>query len=307
MLSFVRSLSLCCLAFSDVIHAYATPLACSGICGNSHDPSVIRRTSDGKYFRFSTGNKISVATANSLSGPWVSKGSALPAGSKINKKGNNDLWAPDVSKVGDLYYLLYSVSSFGSQDSAIGYATSKDMESWADQGTTGIESTAGSSFNAIDGNLVVDGGTAHLAFGSFWSDIFISYASINSGILKASTSNAKQLIFTSTAPQAIEGAFLFRYGDFWYIFFSEGQCCGLDTNRPAAGKEYRIKMCRSKNVNSGFVDKGDNQCKAGGGSTLLKSHTYVFAPGGQGALNDSVEGPVIYYHYSEFSSSPSIY
>lgn len=80
------------LAFSDLINAYANPLACSGVCGNSHDPAVIKRTSDGKYFRFSTGNKISVATASSLRGPWVAKGSAITAGSKINKKGKDDLW-----------------------------------------------------------------------------------------------------------------------------------------------------------------------------------------------------------------------
>jgi hypothetical protein len=75
-----------------LVNAYANPLACSGVCGNSHDPAVIRRDSDGKYFRFSTGNRISVATASSLSGPWVAKGSAISGGSKINKKGKDDLW-----------------------------------------------------------------------------------------------------------------------------------------------------------------------------------------------------------------------
>lgn len=92
MLCFVHILSLSFLAFSDITNAYANPLACSGVCGNSHDPSVIKRTSDGTYFRFSTGNKISVATASSLSGPWVAKSAAIPAGSKINIKGKDDLW-----------------------------------------------------------------------------------------------------------------------------------------------------------------------------------------------------------------------
>jgi arabinan endo-1,5-alpha-L-arabinosidase len=71
--------------------AYANPGPCSGICGNSHDPALIRR-SDGTYFRFSTGNRINIASAPSIAGPWSSKGSAIRGGSKINKKGNQDLW-----------------------------------------------------------------------------------------------------------------------------------------------------------------------------------------------------------------------
>lgn len=40
--------------------------------------------------------------------------------------------------VGSTYYLYYSVSTFGSQASAIGYATSDTMEygSWVDHGST---------------------------------------------------------------------------------------------------------------------------------------------------------------------------
>jgi arabinan endo-1,5-alpha-L-arabinosidase len=71
--------------------AYALPEACSGVCVNSHDPSIIRR-SDGTYFRFSTGGKIAVHTAPALTGPWTYKGAALPSGSSINLPGNQDLW-----------------------------------------------------------------------------------------------------------------------------------------------------------------------------------------------------------------------
>jgi arabinan endo-1,5-alpha-L-arabinosidase len=71
--------------------AYALPEACSGVCNNAHDPSIIRRP-DGTYFRFSTGGKIAVHTAPSLTGPWTYKGAALPSGSSINLAGNQDLW-----------------------------------------------------------------------------------------------------------------------------------------------------------------------------------------------------------------------
>ena len=44
-----------------------------------------------------------------------------------------------------------------------------------------------------------------------------------------------------------------KYGSYYYLFFSNGICCGYDTTRPAAGKEYKIQVCRSTKPNGGFV------------------------------------------------------
>lgn len=41
------------------VQAYADPGACSGDCW-AHDPAVIRRSSDGVYFRFNTGSEIGI-------------------------------------------------------------------------------------------------------------------------------------------------------------------------------------------------------------------------------------------------------
>lgn len=239
---------------SATANAYADPLSCSGTCTNAHDPSLVRRD-DGTYFRFSTGGKVAVHTAPSIQGPWTYKGAALPSGSKINKAGNTDLWAPDVSKIGSTYYLYYSVSTFGSQDSAIGVATSTTMDvgSWTDLGSTGAESVAGSKFNTIDGNLQSANGKLYLNFGSFYSDIFqIEMAATPTKVAKAVTS-ATQIAFVPTSPQAQEGSFGYKYGNYYYLFFSVGSCCGYDTNRPAAGKEYKIQVCRSSSVSGPFV------------------------------------------------------
>lgn len=54
----------------------------------SNNKSVIRRD-DGTYYRFSTGHKIEIATSRSIAGPWTIKGSAIPAGSKINLPGRD--------------------------------------------------------------------------------------------------------------------------------------------------------------------------------------------------------------------------
>jgi len=283
---------------SATADAYTNPLSCSGTCTNCHDPSLVRRD-DGTYFRFSTGGKVAVHTAPSIQGPWTYKGAALPNGSQINKPGNQDLWAPDVSKIGSTYYLYYSVSSFGSQNSAIGVATSSTMDvgSWTDLGSTGVESVSGSNFNAIDGNLQSANGKFYMNFGSFWSDLFqIEMTATPTKVAKAVTS-ATQIAFVPTSPQAQEGGFGYRYGNYYYLFFSVGSCCGYDTNRPAPGKEYKIQVCRSSNVSGLFVDKNGASCLQGGGTTVLESHDFVYGPGGQGIMNDPSLGPVIYYHY----------
>lgn len=74
------------------VNGYANPLACTGTCTNAHDPSVIRRDSDGTYFRFSTGGEIAIHTAPAITGPWTYKGAMLPSGSSIDLAGNTDLW-----------------------------------------------------------------------------------------------------------------------------------------------------------------------------------------------------------------------
>jgi hypothetical protein len=87
---FLKS-ALALLLHAHIVHGYADPGSCSGAC-NVHDPGLIRRESDGKYFRFSTGNDISYASASSIEGPWTTVGSVLPDGSSIDIAGYNDLW-----------------------------------------------------------------------------------------------------------------------------------------------------------------------------------------------------------------------
>jgi arabinan endo-1,5-alpha-L-arabinosidase len=280
---------------SAAVSGQAAPGACSGDCW-SHDPALIRRSSDGVYFRFNTGGRIGILKSNSISGPWVYQGSVVPAGSKIGIPGSNDLWAPDVQKVGDLYICYYSVSTFGSQQSAIGYATSPTMEagSWTDYGTTGVSSKAGSAYNAIDGNLIQSGSSYLMNFGSFWGDIY--QVAMNSAGTKASGSS-KQIVYQPAGSHAVEGPYMFYRSGYYYIFWSEGICCGYDGTRPAPGAEYKIRVGRSASPSGPFVDKSGASCLSGGGTTVLASNGRVYGPGGQGVYADSSLGTILYYHY----------
>ncbi|KAL2112937.1 hypothetical protein VUR80DRAFT_6059 [Thermomyces stellatus] len=277
-----------------LVSGYANPGPCSGVCVNTHDPSIIRRD-DGTYFRFSTGGRIAVHTAPSIEGPWTYVGAALPDGSIINKPGNQDLWAPEVIQVGDVYYMYYSVSTFGVQNSAIGVAVSDslDVGTWTDLGSTGVESVEGTPYNAIDPNLINAGGTWYMNFGSFWEDLF--QVPMNDPPEQAN-GTPNQIAFDPVTT-AVEGVAMFQQGEFYYLFYSKGSCCGYDAELPAPGEEYKIMVCRSDSPTGGFVDANGTPCTEGGGTVVLESHGSVYGPGGQGVYDDPTHGPVLYYHY----------
>ncbi|GMF11444.1 unnamed protein product [Phytophthora lilii] len=209
-----------------------------------------------------------------------------------------DWQAPDVQKVGNMYYLYYAVSTFSSQKSAIGLAQSKTMEAgtWTDIGSVNVTSDGSKRYNAIDPNLFQVGGQYYLNFGSSWQGLFQD--KMKPTPTQSTGEVANQLSFTSNH-EVMEAAYEFSYNGYYYLFYSLGSCCGYNKNRPAKGKEYRILVCRSKSPTSGFVDKNGNDCRKNGGTVVLASHDWVYGPGGQGVYNDPKYGPVLYYHYGK--------
>ena len=90
-----------------------------------HDPTMIR-LADGEYVVYSTHNGLEARTS------WdrvhfTRDGSAFPTTPAwwTTYSSGSDPWAPDVSYHDGRYLLYYAVSSFGSNHSAIGLATSR--------------------------------------------------------------------------------------------------------------------------------------------------------------------------------------
>lgn len=211
-----------------------------------------------------------------------------------------------MNKVGNQYILYYSVSTPGSQNSAIGYATSRTMEkgTWTDHGSTGISTATGSNRNAIDPALFRDpaSGTYYMAFGSYWTGIYVVPMNAEA------TQVAKNAVYTNVARQpkgngAYEGSFLISKGGYYFLFFSSGNSGDFDPNNlPPAGEEYKVKVCRSKSVTGPYVGPAGGSCLNGNGLVLLGSHGDVYAPGGQGIFDDPKLGTIMYYHYGKQSS-----
>ena len=290
-------------SFVGAAVAWSDPLPCSGTCTDTHDPSIIQRSTDGTYFRFATGGGLSIYSADSIQGPWDHSGEILPNGSSIDNPGADDAWAPDVHQLADgSYVCYYAVSSFGTQESAIGVATSDSLDAgtWTDHGSTGLQSTEGDTYNAIDANLLQAGSENVLTFGSFWGDIFQTAVS-HDALSVVASQEPMNVEFNSTGTHPSEGAYLFQHSEYYYLFFSSGICCGYDSIMPAPGEEYKIMVCRSDSRTGPFVDADNVACTDGGGTLVLGSHGLVYGPGGQGVLGETDLGDVLYYHYVDTS------
>ncbi|KAJ7475441.1 glycoside hydrolase family 43 protein [Mycena galericulata] len=290
-----------------VASSFPDPLPLKGPFFFVHDPSLVQRQ-DGKYFLFTTHDKAGIITATHLDGPWEEVGSILPNDSTIQLPGRDDIWAPDVSFHNDQYYAYYAVSTFGSQDSAIGLAISKTMEpgSWVDHGLV-FNSTTGDEFNAIDPNLAIDEhGKPVLSFGSFWDDIFQLSLTPN---LTAVNSHPVGVSFNSTSPNPEEGSFVWKHDSFYYLFISSGLCCGfVADDLPPPGNEYKVFVGRSKSAHGPFLDKNEVDMRNTGGTLVLGSHGNVYAPGGQVIFTDQkTNKDVFVYHYVPAIDSPSPY
>lgn len=79
--------------FVALAFAYPNRGPCTGDCW-THDPAMLQRHSDGKYFRFATANGINIMSSDSVKGPWKDIGAALPEGTSIKIDGvdKKNLW-----------------------------------------------------------------------------------------------------------------------------------------------------------------------------------------------------------------------
>ncbi|WP_338073655.1 arabinan endo-1,5-alpha-L-arabinosidase [Kineococcus siccus] len=232
-----------------------------------HDPTLFL---DGKTpYVFSTGvlnpddpgGIFARRSTGTLAGPWQSLGE-IPLPAWTRAYGVQHLWAPHVVERGGVFHLYYSASSFGTNKSAIGLATTRtpgDLDSWVDQGPI-LTSQPGDDFNAIDPDVYQAGGTWYIAFGSFWSGIKVQELEDMRTPVGPRTSLASNPV---VPPNAIENPQVFRHGGWWYLTASWDFCC------QGVNSTYKTVVGRSKSPTGPFVDRSGDPMTEGGGDVLL--------------------------------------
>lgn len=250
-----------------------------------HDPSTLVRA-EGAWWLFGTGNRILTARSDDLR-TWRRMDPALaappPWAAEVapgNKRAH--FWAPDVIRVGDRWFLYYSVSEFGKNISAIGLASSPVLNpsdpahGWKDEGVV-IRSGRGDDFNAIDPSLLLDAdGRLWMSFGSFWSGLFLVELDPATGRRLDPAKEPIQLAWS----EQIEAPTLYRRGDYYYLFVNEGLCC--------RGKEstYRVLVGRSRAVTGPYLDDKGRDLRERGGRLVLGTQGDFIGPGHATVVND---------------------
>jgi arabinan endo-1,5-alpha-L-arabinosidase len=266
-----------------------------------HDPSVIEV--DGKYAAFYTGQEGSTRGAirvkTSPDGiTWTEAGSVGKGLPKWVRKTLGfqppNIWAPSISRHGDVFNLYYSVSVFGVNTSAIGLMTNSAFnperpgEGWEDQELV-LQSSARDDWNAIDPwRIDTSDGRAWLAYGSFWSGIKLRELDPKTGKLIAE--DAPTFDLAPRGGAGVEAASILEHEGRFYLFVSFDQCCrGIQST-------YNMRVGRADTVTGPYVDRDGKPMLQGGGTLLLGSTGRFVGPGGQEGFVTS-QGDMLAFHY----------
>jgi arabinan endo-1,5-alpha-L-arabinosidase len=254
-----------------------------------HDPAIIAAGT--KFYLFSTGNGLPVRESSDLV-HWRLVGAVFatkPSWVTTTNPGEpNALWAPDISYFGDRYHLYYSASSFGSNSSCIGHATtaSLDAPSWEDHGAV-ICSTSSDRWNAIDPAAIVDQqGNAWLSFGSFWDGLQLIRLDAEGARL-----GTDQIELATRDNTAVEAPYLVHRDGYYYLFESVDRCC------QGAASTYKIMVGRSADIVGPYVDHTGNELTAGGGTMVLAGGPRWKGPGHNAVLRTATRDYNVYHSY----------
>lgn len=280
-----------------------------------HDPALVV-ADDGTWYTFSTGRvgrenggTIQIATSHDDGTTWEYAGTVwdeIPAWIDEHFADGalpDNLWAPEVYEHDGTYYLYYSASRFGTDESLTALATNVTLDpadpdyEWVDQGLV-VESPVSGlpgdvRFNAIDAGIVEDeAGNPFMAIGSFWYGIFLVPLEWPSGKpvdgWQAQTVNIADRF---VAGNPVEAPYITHRDGYYYLFVSFGACC------QGADSTYQVAVGRSESVTGPYLDREGQDMYGGGGTILLEDHGAVVGPGGQ-----SVFGDYLAFHYYDASN-----
>jgi arabinan endo-1,5-alpha-L-arabinosidase len=200
------------------------------------------------------------------------------------------LWAPDISYFNGVFHAYYAGSTFGSNSSVIGLATTTSLKTpaWVDQQLI-FQSHTTDDFNAIDPNLAFDQNCQPwLAFGSFWDGIKMRKIDATTG--QFATDDTTLYSLASRGGGAIEAASIISHNGFYYLFVSFDLCC------QGVNSTYRTMVGRGTSITGPYTDKTGKSMMTGAAEQLLVTDGRYIGPGGGTAWRDG-DNYLYAYHY----------
>lgn len=271
-----------------------------GVLEGKPDPSLIQYR-DGSFFIFATGEGLPIYRSVDLVN-WekVSRVFAdpVPAWARYAVPGTRGIWAPDIAFLNGRYFAYYSVSTFGSQRSVIGVAVNDTLDpnspnyKWVDLGMA-MESFPGQDpYNAIDAAPFQDAdGRAFIVWGSYWIGVMLAELNPDTGKLMEESTPALVAARAPGGSLAIEGSYLSRRGDYYYLWVSWDWCCG------GPESTYRVMIGRSLNSTGPFLDHTGKDMAAGGGTLVLSNNDNWRGPGHNSVLKTDAGDWIAHHTY----------
>jgi arabinan endo-1,5-alpha-L-arabinosidase len=272
-----------------------------------HDP-VLTREGD-FYYAFSTGPGITIYQSADLVN-WRRTGRVFetePEWARDVAAGfNGHLWAPDIFEKDGRFYLFYSVSAFGKNTSGMGVAVTETLDpdapdyGWADQGMVLQSVPNRDHWNAIDPAIVQgENGGYWMSFGSFWEGLKLvrldpsltRLAQPEEWYSLAKRPGDPHAADSSPGAGAIEAPYIFRKGEWFYLFVSFDFCCRKGDST------YNIRVGRSKSVTGPYVDRDGTPMLAGGGTLVLEGNERWTAVGHNSAYTIDGQDWLVFHAY----------
>lgn len=287
------TLSGCATPVPRVAATYVNPV----LDADFPDPTVIR-AGDGLYYGYATqtehqGKWINIQLARSPDlVHWQYLGDALPAKPSWAEK-TQDFWAPHVQRDGPRYIMYFSAKPDSSDERhgmCLGIATATTpVGPFVD---IGHPLECGKGFVNIDPMAFDDPATGkHLLYwGSGFEPIKVQELAANR-LSFAPESEPTNLVWPNPVkgafPVLVEGPWLIRHGDFYYLFYSGDNCCGPKAN-------YAVMVARSRSATGPFETL--EQATGKPHSIILEKRGYWIAPGHNSIVTDAAGQDWIIYH-----------
>ncbi len=212
---------------------------------------------------------------------------------KPNWKEAGGIWAPDVTAVDGEYYMYYSFSTWGDPNPGIGLAIAESPTGpFTDHGKLFSSEEIGVA-NSIDPFYIEEAGKKYLFWGSFRGIYAIALTQDGKGV----TGEKIPIAYTH-----LEGAYVYKKENYYYLFASEGSCCN------GANSTYRVRVGRATALLGPYVDKQGNQLTDGAfGEVILQTNVedYGFAgPGHNAEIITDTEGTDWMLYHAIKKSNP---
>jgi arabinan endo-1,5-alpha-L-arabinosidase len=258
------------------------------------DPTIVRH-SDGYFYACSSGTHI-IISAELANGVYVGRAiETRPTWGTVNA----NIWAPDVVYINGQYVMYYSLSRWDDPNPGIGIATSNNPAGpWIDHGKMFLSDEIGVN-NSIDPMVFVDlDGRVYMIWGSFRGIYAIELTADGldfvGGNLQSAADNKTRLAGYDTDRaldvNTFEGAYVIYRDGYYYLFLSNGQCCG-------GSYSYNVRVARATSILGPYEDaSGRSMLNGDVGTYVVYGNSIFVAPGHNSIVRDDAGDDWLLYH-----------